>query len=151
VNRRAMVGKTEYMTRPFDVGWLTPKEDETRVTRDTGTLKNGYRDGRRPRSRPHRFIAPAIEQRKESILIYLQLLGGWRSTPVTIPATNELHRLNSTMAINVVSTSRAIRDRLRVFRLALLWYGGLRRSVYIRHRRLRSGSVKPDARWARFS
>jgi hypothetical protein len=29
-------------------------------------------------------------------------LSGWRSTPGTIPATNQLERLNSTTAINVV-------------------------------------------------
>ena len=35
------------------------------------------------------------------------LLSGWRSTPGTIPATNQLDRLNSITAINVVSMSRA--------------------------------------------
>jgi hypothetical protein len=52
--------------------------------------------------------------------------------PGTIPATNQLERLNSTTAINVVSMSRAIRDRLRSFGLRCRGMGGLRRSVYIR-------------------
>src|SRR5215467_12739010 len=59
-------------------------------------------------------------------------LSGWRSTPGTIPATNQLDRLNSTTAINVVSMSRAIRDRLKSFGLRCRGIGGLRRSVYIR-------------------
>src|SRR6516164_1908384 len=59
-------------------------------------------------------------------------LSGWRSTPGTIPATNQLERLNSTTAINVVSMSRAIRDRLRSFGLRCRGMEGLRYSVYIR-------------------
>jgi hypothetical protein len=72
-------------------------------------------------SRPHRFIAPAIEQRKEGVFSFLS---GWRSTPGTIPAINQLDRLNSTTAINVVSMSRAIRDRLRSFGLRCRGMGG---------------------------
>src|ERR1700732_4742837 len=77
----------------------------------------GHGDARDLVSRPHSFIAPAIEQCKESILICLIYLSGWRSMPGTIPATNQLDRLNSTTAINVVSMSRAIKDRLRSFGL----------------------------------
>jgi hypothetical protein len=48
--------------------------EPAREPKAVATSLEGHGDARDLMSRPHRFIAPAIEQRKESILIGLQLL-----------------------------------------------------------------------------
>jgi hypothetical protein len=75
-------------------------------------------------SRSHRFIAPAMEQRKKSILIGLQLLQ-WLALDAGYNTGNQPARqaqldYGNQRRIHV----RAIRDRLKVMRLALLSHEG---------------------------
>ena len=82
-------------------------------------------------SRPHSFIAPAIEQRKESILICLQLLE-WLALDAGYDTGNQPAR----QAQLDYGNQRRIHGETdqgsaKVIRLALLWHLGLRRSIYI--------------------
>jgi hypothetical protein len=51
-----------------------PRFEPAREPKAVATGLKGYGDARDLVSRPHRFIAPAMEQRKQCILICLQLL-----------------------------------------------------------------------------
>ena len=62
-----------------------------------------------------RLVAPAMQQAKQPFCTRLQLLGGWRSMPGSIPATSQLDWLISTTAMIVLSWSRATRDLLKSF------------------------------------
>src|SRR5262249_22298841 len=92
----------------------------------------GHRDARDLVSRPHRFIAPAIEQRKQGILICLQLL-----ECLALDAGYDTGNQPARQAQLDYGNQRRIhvegdQGSAKVIRLALLWHRGLRRSGYIR-------------------
>jgi hypothetical protein len=92
----------------------------------------GHSDARNLVSRPHRFIAPAIEQRKEGVLICLQLLE-W----LAFDAGNDTGNQPAREAQLDYGNQRRIhvesyQGSAKVIRLTLPWHGGLRHSVYIR-------------------